>query len=312
MLPGLDLLACPELAVSPTVMQHIVKVESSANPYAIGVVDGQLERQPTNLAEAIATAKMLEAEGRNFSVGLTQINRANLDRYGLTSYEKAFRICPNLTAGAQILADCHTRARGDWGKAFSCYYSGNFTTGFRDGYVHKVYASINQGVSRMEARVPPAGAETISLRAPPDTSPPAPDFQTRASGHHGGPGTASYRIALRSMPIQPMPSALMSNGPGSTAASSIPASSGHSTSAETERNHASPQSTVDTNDEPLHLSGESANYTVFVPEVRSPNEVTETRLAAEPVSITNQAVSSANATGQINQQQDPRDAAFVF
>ena len=102
MLPGMEMLACPNLAVSPEVMQHIVHVESSANPYAIGVVGGQLERQPKNLAEALATVQMLDASGYNFSVGLAQVNRANLGRYGLDSYQKAFSACANLSAGAQI------------------------------------------------------------------------------------------------------------------------------------------------------------------------------------------------------------------
>ena len=41
MLPGLEALACPELAVSMDVMAHVVNVESSRNPYAIGVVGGR-------------------------------------------------------------------------------------------------------------------------------------------------------------------------------------------------------------------------------------------------------------------------------
>ena len=141
MLPGMELMGCTGLAVPPTVMEHVVKVESSFNPYAIGVVGGRLARQPRSLAEALSTARMLEERGYNFSLGLAQVNRYNLARQGLDSYEKAFDICPNLRAGARILAECYGRSGGDWGKAFSCYYSGNFTTGYRHGYVQKVFAS---------------------------------------------------------------------------------------------------------------------------------------------------------------------------
>lgn len=141
MLPGLEMLACPELAVPMEVMQHVVRVESSFNPYAIGVVGARLVRQPRNLGEAVSTARMLEEKGYNFSLGLAQVNRYNLASQGLDSYEKAFEVCPNLQAGSRILAECHGRAGGDWGKALSCYYSGNFTRGFRDGYVQKVFAS---------------------------------------------------------------------------------------------------------------------------------------------------------------------------
>ncbi|WP_425507595.1 lytic transglycosylase domain-containing protein [Stenotrophomonas aracearum] len=142
MLPGLEMMACPEMAVSMDVMQHVINVESSRNPYAIGVVGGALVRQPRQLDEALATVRMLEEKGYNFSVGLAQVNRYNLVKYGLDSYEKAFQQCPNLQAASRILAECYGRSGNDWGKSFSCYYSGNFTTGFRHGYVQKVFASI--------------------------------------------------------------------------------------------------------------------------------------------------------------------------
>lgn len=143
----MELMDCPNLAVPPDVMQHVVKVESSYNPYAIGVVGGRLQRQPKTLSEALATVRMLEGRGFNFSLGLAQVNRHNLAKYGLTSYEHAFQACPNVVAGSRILAECHGRSGQDWGKSFSCYYSGNFTTGFRHGYVQKIYASMHRGVS---------------------------------------------------------------------------------------------------------------------------------------------------------------------
>lgn len=144
MLPGMELMSCPELAVPPEVMHHVVRVESSHNPYAIGVVGGHLVRQPKNLPEALATVRMLESRGFNFSLGVAQVNRYNLGKYGLNSYEKAFEVCPNLQAGSRILAECYSRSGGDWGKSFSCYYSGNFVTGYRHGYVQKIYASMRQ------------------------------------------------------------------------------------------------------------------------------------------------------------------------
>jgi type IV secretion system protein VirB1 len=145
MLPGFEMLACQDMAVPMDVMQHVINVESSRNPYAIGVVGGALARQPKQLDEALATVRMLEEKGYNFSVGLAQVNRYNLPKYGLDSYEKAFRQCDNLVAGSRILAECYKRSGGDWGKSFSCYYSGNFTTGFRHGYVQKIYDSIQRG-----------------------------------------------------------------------------------------------------------------------------------------------------------------------
>ena len=151
-MPGMELMGCQDLAVPVDVMHHVVRVESSYNPYAIGVVGGRLARQPTNVAEAVATVRMLEEKGYNFSLGLAQVNRYNLAKYGLDSYERAFETCPNLQAGSRILAECYGRSGGDWGKSFSCYYSGNFVTGFRHGYVQKVYASMRAGRPQ-----PPAG-----------------------------------------------------------------------------------------------------------------------------------------------------------
>ena len=49
--------------VQAPIEQAIVTVESSFNPYAIGVVNGYLVRQPRNKAEAIATAQALKAQG---------------------------------------------------------------------------------------------------------------------------------------------------------------------------------------------------------------------------------------------------------
>ena len=141
MLPGMELMGC-RIEVPASVMHHVVKVESSYNPYAIGVVGGRLARQPRNLPEAVATAEMLEARGLNFSLGLAQVNRYNLPKFGLADYGTAFKPCANLLAGSRILSECRERARGHWGKAFSCYYSGNFTTGFRHGYVQKIQRSM--------------------------------------------------------------------------------------------------------------------------------------------------------------------------
>lgn len=143
-------------AVHIETMQRLVKVESGFNPFAIGVVGGQLARQPANKAEAVATAKALDADGFNFSLGLTQVNRYNLAKQGL-DYESVFEACPNLRAGANILQECFGRARQRFATeqqalqaSFSCYYSGNFSTGFvpegkQPSYVQKILGSGSVG-----------------------------------------------------------------------------------------------------------------------------------------------------------------------
>lgn len=139
--------------IHPATLKGLVSTESSGNPYAIGVVGGSLPRQPRSLEEAVSAARDLERKGFNFSMGLGQVNRYNLTKYGHT-YETIFEPCGNLKAGGEILKDCYVRARKQIGDdqqalraAFSCYYSGNFTRGFRPdqagqpSYVQKVVAN---------------------------------------------------------------------------------------------------------------------------------------------------------------------------
>jgi type IV secretion system protein VirB1 len=131
------------LSVPTNIMQSIVHVESGNNPFAIGVVGDRLQRQPRTLNEATSTAKHLQKLGKNFSVGLAQVNLSNFKWTGIKDWTTAFDRCTNLTAGAKIFAECYGRSGNDYGKAISCYYSGNFSTGFSHGYVHKVTARMN-------------------------------------------------------------------------------------------------------------------------------------------------------------------------
>lgn len=136
-------LACAP-AVHIDTAHALVKVESSLNPWAIGVVRGELQRQPRSRAEALATAKALQATGWNFSVGLGQINVRNFTRLGLT-LQSAFEPCSNLAAMQVVLTDCFDRAASTGQRhqqvlrhALSCYYSGDFATGLHHGYVRRV------------------------------------------------------------------------------------------------------------------------------------------------------------------------------
>lgn len=121
----------------PNVLERIIKVESSLNPYAIGVVGGNLARQPKNKTEAIEMARALHNGGWNFSMGLGQINRYNIDKYNI-NYETVFDPCTNIRTTAFIYKECLERAMQKFEKdkamlaAFSCYYSGNFERGFQN------------------------------------------------------------------------------------------------------------------------------------------------------------------------------------
>ena len=152
-------LACAPQVHADTA-RALVSVESAFNPWAIGVVGGALVRQPRHRAEALATAKALQAAGWSFSIGLGQINVGNFERLGMT-VESAFEPCTNLAAMQTVLAECFDRASRSAAnavdqlalrQALSCYYSGNFATGFRHGYVRKVVTAAGTSMSP----VPPA------------------------------------------------------------------------------------------------------------------------------------------------------------
>lgn len=140
-------------------MSRIVRVESSGNPFAIGVVGGRLQRQPANLQEAVQTANQLEKAGYNYSIGLSQINRIHFKRFGWAGdIKKGFDVCGNLLAGADVFIDCKqgairslkpASADAVLRAALSCYYSGNYIAGEKLGYVDKV---LSGGTGKITAK----------------------------------------------------------------------------------------------------------------------------------------------------------------
>ena len=142
-------------SVHPATASALVQVESGFNPYAIGIVGGALERQPRSRGEALATAGSLNRQGLDFSVGLAQINVRNIERLGLTLPE-AFDPCRNLGAMESILGECFDRShasssQADLRRALSCYYSGDFSTGFRHRYVSRVVAAAEKATTQVRA-----------------------------------------------------------------------------------------------------------------------------------------------------------------
>lgn len=130
-------------SVAADTLRALVKTESSFNPYAIGVVGGE-SFMPKSFHEAMAKIAELETEDKNYSVGLAQINKGNFAKYGIDA-QKALDACTNLRVAARILGACFTQAQKSGVSqekalhdALSCYYSGNFKTGYRSGYVNSV------------------------------------------------------------------------------------------------------------------------------------------------------------------------------
>jgi type IV secretion system protein VirB1 len=286
MAAGFAMMGCQNLAIPAEVMQHIVNVESSTNPYAIGVVGGELVRQPQNLDEALATVQMLDAKGYNFSLGLAQVNRDNLAKYGITTYEQAFQPCPNLVVASQILAECYASAHGDWGKSFSCYYSGNFVTGYRDGYVQKIYDSIDRNMKFENARHVAAPIQLV------DTQPAS--RASNLSSIASSPDTPGYRVAIRSSSlVDTAAAATMTVATATTAPLSANVRSAASTSAA-----------------PANQANSTSDADIFVPQVHGPND-------PPPISSGSQqaATPSASFTPNVDQadlREGAADAAFVF
>lgn len=176
--------------VSLSTMEAIVRTESGFNPFAIGVVRGQLVRQPASEAEAVATVQALAAAGWNFSVGLAQVNRANWPTHGLNE-RSAFDPCRNLAAGATILQSCFELARRKRADAqpdpqsalragLSCYASGNFSTGYRTGYVQRVVNNARAPVASQIPAVVPAIAPIPVV--PVDSGISVPPKRSRSDG----------------------------------------------------------------------------------------------------------------------------------
>lgn len=114
-------------SIHPDTAQEVARVESGFNPYAIGVVGQQKGIFPKDINDAISHVKKLKAQGKNYSVGLMQINQSNFNKYNVTE-EQLFNPCTNLSVFEKIITDCYKRG-GTLIRALSCYYSGNFETG---------------------------------------------------------------------------------------------------------------------------------------------------------------------------------------
>ena len=132
--------------VAHEMVQHIVAVESAGNPLAINVNGVNVSVRPKNPKEAASMVNnIIDTHGSEVSVdmGLMQVNSANLDHIGYT-IEEMFYPCTNIAAGALILSRFYQRATEVYGEgqtallaALSAYNTGNFSGGFKNGYIKK-------------------------------------------------------------------------------------------------------------------------------------------------------------------------------
>lgn len=114
--------------IHPDTTIDIGHTESGFEPLAIGVVNGK-SIYPKNINDAKEHIRQLKSKGKNYSIGIMQINKSNFSKYGVT-IDDMFNPCKNLSVFEKIITDCYIRG-GTLKRALSCYYSGNFDTGQR-------------------------------------------------------------------------------------------------------------------------------------------------------------------------------------
>lgn len=150
---------CAPAAPADTLLA-IAKTESALYPNAIsinrpsaaarraGYSDGQLvlTKQPKDRKEAMYWLHWFARHRYTVSIGLMQVNSEMAAQFQLKP-EQLLEPCANLRVGAAILISMYTDLAYQMGEgssaldaALSFYNSGNSITGFRNGYVARVYA----------------------------------------------------------------------------------------------------------------------------------------------------------------------------
>lgn len=158
-------------AVAPPTLLAVAQVESGLDPLAIGV-NGRpgASLRASSPDEAASIARGLVRAGRDFDVGLAQINVRNLPALGL-SLQAAFEPCRNLAAAGAILSDGYRRGVELVGPgqpalrvALSFYNTGKPYAGFGNGYVARV-------LTRYPAPGEPAPSRAIPSASAPTAAP---------------------------------------------------------------------------------------------------------------------------------------------
>jgi len=172
--------------IHPDTLSALIRHESRGSPYAIGVNQKRrhLPQQPQTLATATAAADRLIKQGIDFDAGLGQINVRNWTALNLNS-KTVFDPCRNLAAAQTVLADCYARAlpqhqdpQQALRAALSCYNTGNFTGGLRNGYVGKVLAQANIKVPALTPQASDEATSTPDSNAAPEQESPATEPHT--------------------------------------------------------------------------------------------------------------------------------------
>lgn len=141
--PALVEACAPTVTVST--VQAIVERESHGNPFAVNLNGGNPFKETTTYDAARARVAYATAHHMTADVGLMQINSSHIGKDGLT-VEALLDPCTNLRAGARILTSNYEAALLNYPAgqpalmaALSMYNTGNFKSGFANGYVAQYY-----------------------------------------------------------------------------------------------------------------------------------------------------------------------------
>ena len=174
-------LTCSDPYAHRSVMSAIVKVESGGNPWAINInkLGVRLLAQPKTKEEAIKWVDWFNDRGYNIDVGIAQVNIKNIKRMGYNPTD-FLDPCLNLKVASQILLGNYksssklTNNTNDAVKlAISAYNTGNFRSGFANGYVGKVVNKYN-GVTNQQLAsndIPPLSSYNTTPQASNNSQP---------------------------------------------------------------------------------------------------------------------------------------------
>lgn len=208
-----SVLLAPSLAfpgdreVAPETVDAVIQVESGGNPLAVNV--NGLPRslripKPSNLDEAAQIAEAFIEAGYTVDMGLMQINSRNLGPLGL-SVRSVFDPHINMRAGCSILAGNYDRAVGRFGAgqqallaALSAYNTGNFSDGFRNGYIRRYFSG---RTSPEPSRLMPTSLAGESCPSAESTGLPLSAVMSLSSATAGTNGSAAAQVPER-LPIR--------------------------------------------------------------------------------------------------------------
>jgi len=183
----LNLAATCAPTVAPETLLSVVRVESATSPLVIGDNTARRAYHPGSLADAVATAETLIAQGHSLDLGIAQISwkAGHLQARGLP-LSAAFDACTGLRVGSEVLADCYRRASGveqaRLRQALSCYNTGTLDRGA--GYTARVWRAAAEVVPAIQIAGPYRAPATPEDTVAPEPPRPPPGMEDAL---HAGP-----------------------------------------------------------------------------------------------------------------------------